>query len=81
MSWIYLFAAGLFEIGWAVGLKYTHGLTRLGARGRVRTARPSRNRLTSIAPTVKTLGTRTGKPCATLRPNCPPLSNRPAAPE
>ena len=29
MSWIYLFAAGLFEIGWAVGLKYTHGFTRL----------------------------------------------------
>ena len=30
MAWIYLFAAGLFEIGWAVGLKYTHGFTRLG---------------------------------------------------
>jgi len=29
MSWIYLFFAGLFEIGWAVGLKYTHGFTRL----------------------------------------------------
>jgi len=29
MSWIYLFAAGLFEIGWAVGLKYTHGFSRL----------------------------------------------------
>lgn len=29
MSWFYLFAAGLFEIGWAVGLKYTHGFTRL----------------------------------------------------
>lgn len=29
MSWIVLFAAGLFEIGWAVGLKYTHGFTRL----------------------------------------------------
>lgn len=29
MSWIYLFIAGLFEIGWAVGLKYTEGLTRL----------------------------------------------------
>lgn len=29
MSWVYLFIAGLFEIGWAVGLKYTHGFTRL----------------------------------------------------
>src|SRR5690606_21594618 len=29
MSWIYLFFAGLFEIGWAVGLKYSHGFTRL----------------------------------------------------
>lgn len=28
-SWIALFAAGLFEVGWAVGLKYTHGFTRL----------------------------------------------------
>ena len=29
MSWIYLFLAGLFEIGWAVGLKYSAGFTRL----------------------------------------------------
>lgn len=29
MSWVYLFLAGLFEIAWAVGLKYTHGFTRL----------------------------------------------------
>ena len=29
MSWIPLFVAGLFEIGWAIGLKYTHGFTRL----------------------------------------------------
>jgi quaternary ammonium compound-resistance protein SugE len=29
MSWLYLFLAGLFEIGWAVGLKYTEGFTRL----------------------------------------------------
>ncbi|SMO86642.1 quaternary ammonium compound efflux SMR transporter SugE [Fodinibius sediminis] len=28
MSWIYLFVAGLFEIGWAVGLKYTEGFTK-----------------------------------------------------
>lgn len=29
MSWTYLFFAGLFEIGWAIGLKYTEGFTRL----------------------------------------------------
>ena len=29
MAWIYLVVAGLFEIGWAIGLKYTDGFTRL----------------------------------------------------
>lgn len=29
MNWIVLFVAGLFEIGWAVGLKYTEGFTRI----------------------------------------------------
>ncbi len=29
MSWIYLVLAGLTEIGWAVGLKYTEGWSRL----------------------------------------------------
>lgn len=29
MAWIYLFFAGLLEIGWAIGLKYTEGFTRL----------------------------------------------------
>jgi quaternary ammonium compound-resistance protein SugE len=29
MSWTLLFFAGLCEIGWAVGLKYTEGFTRL----------------------------------------------------
>lgn len=28
MAWIILFVAGLFEIGWAIGLKYTEGFTR-----------------------------------------------------
>ncbi|MDR9752309.1 quaternary ammonium compound efflux SMR transporter SugE [Pseudomonas sp. SZMC_28357] len=28
MSWIILFCAGLFEVGWAVGLKYTDGFSR-----------------------------------------------------
>ena len=29
MAWVILFVAGLFEIAWAVGLKYTEGFTRL----------------------------------------------------
>ncbi len=29
MSWLILFVAGLFEIGWAIGLKYTESFTRL----------------------------------------------------
>ncbi|HVH36445.1 quaternary ammonium compound efflux SMR transporter SugE [Tahibacter sp. UC22_41] len=29
MSWFLLFLAGLFEIGWAVGLRYSDGWTRL----------------------------------------------------
>lgn len=28
MSWLYLFFAGVLEVGWAVGLKYTDGFTR-----------------------------------------------------
>lgn len=29
MNWLILVLAGLFEVVWAVGLKYTHGFTRL----------------------------------------------------
>ncbi len=29
MAWVYLVAAGLLEIGWAMGLKQTQGFTRL----------------------------------------------------
>jgi quaternary ammonium compound-resistance protein SugE len=29
MNWIFLIIAGLFEVGWAVGLKYTEGFTRI----------------------------------------------------
>jgi len=29
MAWVYLVIAGLFEIGWAIGLKHTEGFTRL----------------------------------------------------
>lgn len=30
MAWVILIVAGLFEMAWVVGLKYSHGLTRLG---------------------------------------------------
>ena len=29
MNWAILLVAGLFEIGWAIGLKYTEGFSRL----------------------------------------------------
>lgn len=29
MAWFYLAVAGLFEVGWAIGLKYTEGFSRL----------------------------------------------------
>ncbi|MBA2665412.1 MAG: multidrug efflux SMR transporter [Trueperaceae bacterium] len=30
MAWLMVVVAGLFETGWAIGLKYTEGFTRLG---------------------------------------------------
>jgi quaternary ammonium compound-resistance protein SugE len=29
MAWVYLIFAGIFEIGWAIGLKYTDGFSHL----------------------------------------------------
>ena len=29
MAWVYLLIAGLLEVGWAIGLKYTQGWTKL----------------------------------------------------
>ncbi|HCK80068.1 MAG TPA: quaternary ammonium compound efflux SMR transporter SugE [Candidatus Competibacter sp.] len=29
MAWVLLVLAGLFEVGWAIGLKYTDGFTKL----------------------------------------------------
>ncbi|WP_127837231.1 DMT family transporter [Clostridium prolinivorans] len=28
MEWIYLVVAGFFEVGWVMGLKYSHGFTK-----------------------------------------------------
>jgi quaternary ammonium compound-resistance protein SugE len=47
MAWVVLFVAGLAEIGWAVGLKYTGGFTRLG---------PSIATLISMAASMGLLG-------------------------
>jgi quaternary ammonium compound-resistance protein SugE len=30
MAWLILFIAGLFEIAWAIGLKYSEGFTKIG---------------------------------------------------
>lgn len=30
MAWIILLLAGIFEIAWTIGLKYSHGFTKLG---------------------------------------------------
>jgi quaternary ammonium compound-resistance protein SugE len=30
MAWVYIIIASVFEISWAVGLKYTDGLTKVG---------------------------------------------------
>ncbi|MCM8710802.1 quaternary ammonium compound efflux SMR transporter SugE [Clostridium sp. SYSU_GA19001] len=29
MEWIYLVVAGFFEVGWAMGMKYSHGFTKI----------------------------------------------------
>ena len=47
MAWLLLSVAGLFEIGWATGLKYTEGFTRLA---------PSLLTIASMALSVLLLG-------------------------
>ena len=47
MAWLILVVAGLFEIGWAIGLKYTEGFTRLW---------PTVGTLVSIAASMWLLG-------------------------
>ena len=47
MAWLMLFVAGLMEIGWAIGLKYTEGFTRLV---------PSALTLASMAASMALLG-------------------------
>lgn len=47
MAWVLLLVAGLLEVGWAIGLKYTEGFTRLW---------PSAFTLTAMAGSVVLLG-------------------------
>ncbi len=47
MAWLLLVMAGLLEVGWAIGLKYTEGFTRLW---------PSVGTLTAMALSVILLG-------------------------
>jgi quaternary ammonium compound-resistance protein SugE len=47
VAWVFLSVAGLFEIGWAIGLKYTQGFTRLA---------PSVLTLASMAASMALLG-------------------------
>lgn len=47
MAWVLLLVAGLLEVGWAIGLKYTEGFTRLW---------PSALTLTAMVGSVLLLG-------------------------
>lgn len=47
MAWLLLLVAGLLEVGWAIGLKYTEGFTRLW---------PSVGTLSAMAASVVLLG-------------------------
>jgi quaternary ammonium compound-resistance protein SugE len=53
MAWLMLVLAGVFEIGWAVGLKYTEGFTRL--RPTVATALSLIASMTLLGLAVRTL--------------------------
>lgn len=57
MAWGFLFLAGLFEIGWAVGLKYTAGFTRPGPSIATLIAMVASLGLLSIAVRTLPLGT------------------------
>jgi quaternary ammonium compound-resistance protein SugE len=57
MPWGILFLAGLFEIGWAVGLKYTMGFTRLGPSAATLIAMVASLGLLSVAVRTLPIGT------------------------
>lgn len=57
MAWVVLFVAGLLEVGWAVGLKYTEGFTRLWPTVATVTALVASMALLGIALRTLPLGT------------------------
>lgn len=57
MSWTYLFIAAVFEIIWAVGLKYTAGFTRLWPSVGVGTAMAASMFLLALAARSLPIGT------------------------
>jgi quaternary ammonium compound-resistance protein SugE len=57
MTWVILFVAGLFESGWAVGLKYTDGFTRLWPTGGTAVALIASMSLLGLALRTLPLGT------------------------
>ena len=69
MAWSILFVAGLLEIAWAIGLKYTEGFSKLI---------PSILTLAAMAPSVRTDGTSLLNPSVYLRPIAQETSSRPA---
>ena len=57
MAWVLLFIAGVLEIGWAIGQKYTEGFTRLWPSIFTATAMLLSVALLSIAMKTLTVGT------------------------
>jgi quaternary ammonium compound-resistance protein SugE len=56
-AWAVLFVAGICEIAWAVGLKYTHGFTRIGPTAAVLVAMAASVWLLAIALRTIPVGT------------------------
>ena len=57
MAWIVLVLAGILEVGWAIGLKYTEGFTRLWPTVATVTAMAASLGLLGIAVRTLPLGT------------------------
>jgi quaternary ammonium compound-resistance protein SugE len=57
MPWVMLVVAGVLEVGWAVGLKYTNGFTRLGPTVATAAALVGSMTLLGLAVRVLPLGT------------------------
>lgn len=57
MAWSILFVAGLLEVGWAVGLKYTDGFTRLVPSALTITAMVASMYLLAVAARTLPIGT------------------------